>query len=378
MHVAHGGQGVRVAHGATAQMGANGSVIAVPARQDALEVRRIPHVHGVGQGGKAEMGYQFAGVEVARHHVVAVGGRQEAGHRQSPLGGIHAGGQVAEVAAGHAEQGPPAGAKAHAGEEVVERLRQQAAQADGVRRAQACRGHQLRVGQGALHQSLAVVERARHLQGVDVVAERGELLLLQGADAARRIQQHHLDTPASPEGARHGAAGVAGGRDQHHDTLSGGARAELTLQQRGQKRGAEVLERTGGAVEQLQQRDAVVQPAQRRGEWEGRFDQGACRGRGPIRRRRELLFEEPGGGGCRHLLERSPVRQGGDLPPQVRRRVGLVEAAAGRQAGQQRGAERQTHAGIARGADLHLLSPWRVLGQPSANTRGPEEPISDT
>ena len=226
VHVAHGGQGVGVADRAAAQVGAHGRMIVVEPRQDALEVGGVAHVHGIGQGGEAGVRTQLAGVEVARHHVVAVGGRQEAGHRQPPPGGVHAGGQVAEVAAGHAEQGPPAGAQPHAGEQVVERLRQQAAQADGVGRAQPRRRRQLRIGQRGLHQALAVVEGAGHLQGVDVVAQRGELLLLQAADAARRIEQHHLDTAAAPEGARHGAAGVAGGRDQHHDALSAGIRAE--------------------------------------------------------------------------------------------------------------------------------------------------------
>ena len=228
-----------------------------------------------------------------------------------------------------------------------------------------------RSASAAFTSPLAVVEGACHLQRVDVVAQRRELLLLQAADSARGVQQHHVDAATAPEGARHRTAGVAGGRDQHHDTLSVGARAELSLQQRRQERGAEVLEGAGRAVEELQQGDAVVQPAQRRGERKGVLDQGLHRGRRPGRRRCQLLREEPGRDGCGHLPERSPVRQGGDLRPQVRDRIRLIEAASRRQSGQQRGAERQPHAGVTGGTDLHprpLRSPPRSVFVQHART----------
>jgi len=62
--------------------------------------------------------------------------------------------------------------------DVVEHLWQEPADIDGVCRGQEGARVQLRVGEGLLHQPLAIVEGARHFKRGDVFAERGELLLL--------------------------------------------------------------------------------------------------------------------------------------------------------------------------------------------------------
>ena len=68
------------------------------------EVARSADVHRVGNGGHAGAGLVLACGEIFGHDTVGVGGGDEALARHAHFVGEQAGGKVAEVAGGHAEQ----------------------------------------------------------------------------------------------------------------------------------------------------------------------------------------------------------------------------------------------------------------------------------
>ena len=64
---------------------------------------------------------------------------------------------------------------------------------DGVGRAQRPLSAQLPVVERRLDHRLAVIEGALDLQGRDVASHRRQLLLLERADPARGVEQHHVN-----------------------------------------------------------------------------------------------------------------------------------------------------------------------------------------
>ena len=70
-----------------------------------FEVARIAHVHGVGKRLRGRPRVERAALQVDRHHVVHVGRGNEPVDGKSPPPRVDARGEVAEVAAGHAERG---------------------------------------------------------------------------------------------------------------------------------------------------------------------------------------------------------------------------------------------------------------------------------
>ena len=81
-------------------------------------------------------------------------------------------------------------------------------------------GGQRGVGERLLHQALAVVEGAVDSHRRDVVAEGGELRLLDGAHPAARVEHDDAGAGHAVEGVRHCPAGVARRGDQHGDRRS--------------------------------------------------------------------------------------------------------------------------------------------------------------
>ena len=166
-------------------------------------------------------------------------------NRQADSLGDQSGGQVAEISARHRDD--VAGRAAGQGE-VVEHLRQQAAEIDRVGRRQPHVAAQVVVGKRPLDQRLAVVERPLHGQRRDVVAERRHLRFLHVADLPFRIEHDDARVGHAVKGLRHRAARVAGRRDQNRQGCAVGE----VVQQPRLHAGADVLERQGRPVKQLQ------------------------------------------------------------------------------------------------------------------------------
>ena len=124
------------------------------------------------------------------------------------------------------------------------------------------------VGEGvmvehALHQRLAIVERAFDRDGVDVgVVDGGHLPALHVGDAAIREEHDEIDPVAAAEGLDGRAAGVARGRADDGDALA--ALLERVVHQPRQELHRHVLEGERRAVEQLQQEEVVADLRQRR------------------------------------------------------------------------------------------------------------------
>ena len=130
-------------------------------------------------------------MEVFRDDAVGVGGGDEALARHAHLVGEQAGGEVAEVAGGHAEEDVFAQHVDGAG--VIGGLRDPARDVDRVGAGERAGGLELGVEEGFLDHGLAIVKGAVDFQGLDVAADRGELLFLDFADAAFRVQEDHVD-----------------------------------------------------------------------------------------------------------------------------------------------------------------------------------------
>ena len=155
---------------------------------------------------------------------------------------------------------------------------------------------QVCVHEGALHQGLAVVEHAVHLDGRDVLAQRGELALLNRADLAFGIQHVDMHALHAQEAVGHGAAGVARGGHQHiHQALTLAA-AEVA-QHACHETGAHILECQGGSVEEFQTEDVLFDFNQRDGEAKG-LVHDALQGGGF-----HVLAEEGGGHVQTYLLK---------------------------------------------------------------------------
>ncbi len=152
---------------------------------------------------------------------------------------------------------------------VVEHLGQQPRHVDGVRGREAVAGAQLRIVETGLHQSLAIVERALHGEGGDVVPEGGELDLLQVRDSGLRIEHHHPRAGALPEGLGHRRAGIATGGGENRQ---GPSRFADQVQDVGEKPRAHILERQGWAMEQFQDMEASAHLGQGDGEIQGAVD----------------------------------------------------------------------------------------------------------
>jgi len=266
----------------------------------ALEVARRAHVHRVGEGALGRLELVRAAGEEAREEVVGVMRGDEPAYRQPAAGRQHTGRQVAEVAAGDAEDDLFV-AQPVQRPDVIEHLRQQAPHVDRVGRGEQ-EVRQVGILEGGLHQALAVVEGAVHGQRTHAGTPGDELLLLHGTDLPFGKQQNDLDAGLSREAVGHGAAGVAGGGDQDGERL-GLFLHEVRHAPRHDAR-AEVLEREGGAVEQLQHVHARLSPRPVAGERHERNREVERVGRDRAQRPGRNFVVEPGRQHARSALRK--------------------------------------------------------------------------
>ncbi len=207
-----------------------------------------------------------------------------------------------------------------------------------------------RIGECFLHDALAIVEGAAHCERPHVAAPARELLRLQLRDAALRIQHHDVDPRLAMKCRSDCAARVAGSRDQHRQLAP--LTAPDALHARGKEPRAEILERAGRAVKQLQHRQrrrCVRQADQRRRKIEGFVTD------------RRHVFGEWVVGCERRQQARADLRQlhvGLEVPRrEMREFLRNVQPAVGRDAARNSFAERDGVVGVACADVLHEGAP---------------------
>ena len=216
-----------------------------------------------------------AGLQRAHQDVVDVGGDHQPLDRQAHALRHIAGEDVAEIAGRHRE-GDLAMRRAERdrGGEVVDHLRDDARPVD---RVDAGEPHAVAEGvmiEQALHDRLAVVERAFDRERMHVrLGRRRHHAPLHLGDAAVRIEHDDVDLVAAAERLDRGAAGVARGRD--HDGRALAALRQRMIHQPREELHRQVLEGERRAVEQLEHEGAGRQAARAARPPDG----GTCRRR---------------------------------------------------------------------------------------------------
>lgn len=124
---------------------------------------------------------------------------------------------------------------------MVEHLRKEAADVNGVGGCEEDALIELLVGESLFDEALAIVEGAGDFESGDVLAESGELFLLGFADAFRRIKNHDADSGHAKKTVGNGAAGVTGSGDKDGELAR--FAADEIAHEAGQKTRTKVLER---------------------------------------------------------------------------------------------------------------------------------------
>ena len=214
----------------------------------------MAYVHRVGNRVARRRDFFVAAAgEKAGELVVGIDRRDDFFHRQTHLPRHDRAHGVAEIAAGNGKNRRLAGfGDARRGVKIIDALRQQPADVDGVGGRQR-NGPERRIGKGAFHQRLAIVERAVYGDRADVVPQRGHLLPLAVADLGDGEQHQHADPVHAVKRAGHGRAGIpACGRQDRQ----GPARfAHKTADQPRHHPGRKILEGGGGSPVQPQDLD---------------------------------------------------------------------------------------------------------------------------
>jgi len=211
----------------------------------------IADIHCIRISGNGRAGIVVAGEQVSRDDVISVGGGNETSHRQADSFSDKAGGEIAEIAAGNGDDKRDGRhGQLAVGSDVIEHLRQQAANVDGVGGSEKGALCELLVGEGLLDETLAIVEGPGNLQRGNVLAEGGELFFLGFADALRRIKNDNANAGNAEKTVGDSAARVARSGDKN-GKLTRFAANEVA-HQASHEAGAEILEGESGAVEKLE------------------------------------------------------------------------------------------------------------------------------
>src|SRR5208283_5039615 len=204
--------------------------------EKAREIVGIAHVHGVGIGGDG--GTRNI---VSRQKIL----------RDADALGENAGGEIAEIAAGYGDNKWNGSDRQLAvGGDVIEHLREQTANVDGIRGGEKGALIEWFVGKGLLDETLAIVKGAGDFNSGDVLAECGELFFLGFADALGRIKNDNANAGDAEKTVSDGAAGVAGSSDENGE-LAGLAANEIA-HEAGHEARAKILERESGSVKKFE------------------------------------------------------------------------------------------------------------------------------
>jgi hypothetical protein len=235
--------------------------------EEAWEIVGIADVHGVGIGSDGRARLVLAGEEIARDDVVGVGGGDEAGYGNADTFRENARGEITEIAAGDGDHERHRGNRQLAIRgHVIEHLRKQAADVDGVCGREEGTLVELLVGESLLDEALAIVEGARDFEGGNVLTESGELLFLRFANAFGRIENDDADSGDSEESVGDGAAGITRGGDENGE-LTRFAANEIAHKASHETR-AEIFEGQRGAMEEFED----VQRGREGDEFDGEVD----------------------------------------------------------------------------------------------------------
>ena len=131
---------------------------------------------------------------------------------------------------------------------------------------------QLSVHKGVLHEGLTVVEHAIYLDGSDVIAQCGELALLNRTDLSLRIEHVNMDSIDTQEAVGNGRSRVARGGHEHIHLLTFVLLLNEILQESRHESGAHILEGEGRTVEQFEGIDIVLDLHHRTVERQGVVD----------------------------------------------------------------------------------------------------------
>jgi hypothetical protein len=235
--------------------------------EEAREIVGITDVHGIGVCGDGGTRSVIPGEKVLRDDIVGVGCGDETGYGQAHALGEDAGGKIAEIAAGDSDDERNRGYRQLAiSGDVVEHLREQAADVDGVRGGKEGTLIEGFVGEGLLDEALAVVESAGYFEGGNVLAQCGELFFLCLADAFQRIENDNADSRNAEKSVGHGASRVSGGGDENSERAR--FPADKITHEAGHEAGAKILESERGAVEEFED----VKSGRKRDQLHGKVD----------------------------------------------------------------------------------------------------------
>ncbi len=193
----------------------------------------------------------FAAAQIFGNNIVGIGGGDETRDGQAHALGEESGGEIAEISAGDGDDQRNRGyGKLAVSGYVVEHLRQEAADVDGVGGCEKDTLIEWFVREGLLHEPLTIVEGAGNFERGDVFTEGGELFFLGFADAFGRIKDHDANAGHAEKSMSDGATCVSGSGDQHSEGTRF-ATHEIT-HQAGHKARAKILEGQGGAVKKFE------------------------------------------------------------------------------------------------------------------------------
>ena len=206
----------------------------------------------------------FARRQGARENVVLVGGDDQPLDRQPHALGVPAGEHVAEIAGRRGERDAASRrAERDGGGEVIDDLREDARPVDRVDAAQRQPVAKRQIAEQAFDDVLAIVEGAVDGDGVDArPVDRRHLPPLHVRHAALRIEDEDVDALGAAERLDRRRAGVARGRAE--DGRAPAALAERPVHRAAEELHGEILERQRRPVEQFEQKQIVVELAQRR------------------------------------------------------------------------------------------------------------------
>ena len=107
------------------------------------------------------------------------------------------------------------------------------------------------VHKSRLHECLTVVEDTIYLDSGDILAQRSELALLNGADLALGVEHIDVDALYTKETIGYGATGITGGGHEDVDGLVACriAATQEVAKQTGHKARTNILEGKGGTME---------------------------------------------------------------------------------------------------------------------------------
>ena len=224
--------------------------------QQPLEIRRNLDIHRGRRGRRHAAHLVGAGLERAHQNVVDVGRDHQPLDRQAHARRHIAGEHVAEIAGRHREGDLAVRrAKRDRRGEVVDDLRDDARPVDRVDAGEPHPIAEAVVVEQALHDRLAIVERAFDRKRVHIrLGRRRHHAPLHVRDAAVRIERDHVDLIAAAERLDGRAAGIARGRDHDGGTLA--ALDQRVIHQPRQELHREVLEGERRTVKQLQHEGA--------------------------------------------------------------------------------------------------------------------------